>query len=54
MIMQFFLVTEQVAFDPFAISLFLYSMSIFEGKTHETAQHEVHPKSIQIVELKTK
>lgn len=33
--------TEQFAFDPFSISLFLYSMSIFEGKTPEQARNEV-------------
>lgn len=32
---------EQFAFDPFSITLFLYSMSIFEGKTAAEAKKEV-------------
>lgn len=35
------LFSEQFAFDPFSISLFLYSMSVFEGKTPEEARKEV-------------
>ncbi|CAG9806899.1 unnamed protein product [Chironomus riparius] len=40
--------TEQVAFDPFSISLFLYAMTIFEGKTHEQARREVSSKFLSI------
>lgn len=32
---------EQFAFDPFSITLFLYTMSIIEGKTSEEAKKEV-------------
>lgn len=32
---------EQFAFDPFSITLFLYSMSLFEGKSSEAARQEV-------------
>lgn len=33
--------SEQVAFDPFSIGVFLYSMSLLEGKTREEAYTEV-------------
>lgn len=36
--------TEQVAYDPFAISIFLHSMSLLEGKTPYEARHEVVEK----------
>jgi hypothetical protein len=36
-----FIFIEQFAFDPFSISLFLYSMSIFEGKSSYEAKNEV-------------
>jgi Mpv17-like protein len=38
--------TEQVAFDPFSISIFLYSMTIFEGKKHDDAKKEVSRKPL--------
>lgn len=34
-------ITEQLAFDPFAISLFLYTMSIMDGKNSFEARKEV-------------
>lgn len=34
-------ITEQVGFDPFAISLFLYTMSIMDGKNTFEARKEV-------------
>lgn len=37
-------ITEQIAYDPFAISIFLYSMGRSEGKTREEAWHEVTEK----------
>lgn len=43
---------EQFAFDPFSIMMFLYSMSLFEGKTSEEAKHEVksnHMSDIQSI-----
>lgn len=36
-----FIFLEQFAFDPFSISLFLYTMSIVEGKTSAEAKSEV-------------
>jgi hypothetical protein len=36
-----YVITEQVAFDPFSITLFLYSMSLFEGKSQKEAKDEV-------------
>lgn len=33
--------TEQFAFDPFSISMFLYTMTILEGKRHVEAKKEV-------------
>lgn len=34
-------ITEQIGFDPFAISLFLYTMSIMDGKSNFEARKEV-------------
>lgn len=34
-------ITEQIGFDPFAISLFLYTMSIMDGKSSFEAKKEV-------------
>lgn len=34
--------TEQVAYDPFAISTFLFTMSLMEGKSTAEARHEVN------------
>lgn len=34
-------VTEQTAYDPMAISTFLFTMSLMEGKTFEEAKNEV-------------
>lgn len=33
--------TEQVAYDPMAISTFLFTMSLMEGKTYDDAKREV-------------
>ncbi|XP_065354440.1 protein Mpv17 [Calliphora vicina] len=37
-------ITEQVAYDPMAISTFLFTMSLMEGKTVEEARREVSSK----------
>lgn len=37
-------ITEQAAYDPMSISTFLFTMSIFEGKTVEEAYWEVRNK----------
>lgn len=42
--LPFLAFTEQFAYDPFAISIFLYSMSIAEGKTRRQAWQEVTDK----------
>lgn len=34
-------ISEQFAFDPFSITMFLYTMSILENKTKEQAKQEV-------------
>lgn len=34
-------ITEQAGYDPMAISTFLFTMSLMEGKTYEEAKHEV-------------
>lgn len=36
--------TEQVAYDPFAISIFLYTMTLAEGHTKAEARKEVADK----------
>lgn len=38
--------TEQFAYDPFAITIFLYSMSLAEGKSKAEAKKEVVDKFI--------
>uniref|UniRef100_T1H465 Uncharacterized protein n=1 Tax=Megaselia scalaris TaxID=36166 RepID=T1H465_MEGSC len=35
-------ITEQIGFDPFAISLFLYTMSIMDGKSSFEAKKEIY------------
>lgn len=40
--------TEQVAFDPFSITMFLYTMSIIEGRTHNEAKNEVFSKFLSV------
>lgn len=42
--------TEQFAFDPFSITLFLYSMTIFEGKDHDVAKQEVSSENVNYLE----
>lgn len=36
--------TEQIAYDPFAIAIFLHTMSLVEGKTPYQAKCEVYEK----------
>lgn len=39
--------TEQFAYDPFAITIFLYTMSLVEGKTPYQAKCEVYEKFLE-------
>ncbi|CAO1438027.1 unnamed protein product [Diamesa hyperborea] len=43
--------TEQFAFDPFSISMFLYTMTILEGKRHVEAKKEVTDKFVKTYQI---
>lgn len=44
-------VTEQVAYDPFAITIFLYTMTLAEGRSKEVAKKEVRDKFIPTYQI---
>lgn len=42
-------ITEQAAYDPFAISTFLFVMNLLDGRTYEQAKQEVRIENLTLI-----